>query len=99
MNEINPNHTRSLEIYGHFLKDIANDESNGMRVLEKSQKLAKSIIRGSDFEGPSSEDAQETCILTVSGNQKNMGVVKNANNQIYALLGYRKNEVIGEKLE
>jgi hypothetical protein len=82
MNEINPNHARSLEIYGYFLKDIANDEGNGMRVLEKSQKLVKSLMRGSDFEGPSDE-TQETCILTVSGNQKNMGVVKNANNQVY----------------
>jgi len=35
LNDMNPNHIRCLEIYGNFLKEIVNDDSEGPRILEK----------------------------------------------------------------
>ena len=35
LNEMNQNHIRCLEIYGNFLKEIVNDDSEGQRILEK----------------------------------------------------------------
>ena len=34
---MNRNHIKCLTIYGYFLKDIVNDEIEGLRMLEKAQ--------------------------------------------------------------
>jgi PAS domain S-box-containing protein len=98
LNDINPNHTRCLEIYGYFLKDVVNDENNGQRILDKCTKLNKSFSKAVEDIGKYDENS-DTCIITVSGNYKNMGTIINVNNEISSLLGYKKNEVIGEKVE
>ena len=35
LNEMNQNNIKCLEIYGYYLKDIVNDDSEGQRILEK----------------------------------------------------------------
>jgi PAS domain S-box-containing protein len=98
LNEINSTHTKCLEIYGYFLKDVVNDENNGQRILDRCQKLNKSFTKTvEDFQ--KFDENSNTCIITVSGNFKTMGTIINVNNEIYKLLGYNKNEVIGEKVE
>lgn len=39
---MNPNHIKCLEIYGNFLKEIVNDEQEGVRVIEKAEYVSKS---------------------------------------------------------
>lgn len=98
LNDINSNHARCLEIYGFFLKDVVNDENNGQRILERCQKLNRSYNKTiEDF--TKYDENSNTCIITVSGNYKNMGTMINVNNEIHSLLGYKKSEVIGEKVE
>ncbi len=40
-------------------------------------------------------DNSNTCILIVSGNYSNMGVITNVNNEITRLTGLNKNDLIG----
>jgi PAS domain S-box-containing protein len=87
-----------LEIYGCFLRDVVNDENNGLRILEKSTKLNRSINKVDDEMNQNGENS-DTCIITLSGNYKSLGTIINVNNEIVQLLGYKKNELIGEKIE
>ena len=33
--EVNPNNIKCLEIYGNYLKEVVNDDTEGARILEK----------------------------------------------------------------
>lgn len=39
---MNSNHIKCLRIYGYFLKEIVNDESEANRILEKEDYVSKS---------------------------------------------------------
>lgn len=100
LNDINPNHSRLLETYGWFLKDVVNNENDGQRVLDRSQKLNKSVNRSIDENANIKfEESAGTSIITISGNYKLMGTIINVNNGIRNLLGYKPQEVIGEKVD
>ena len=38
------------------------------------------------------------CIISVSGNNKSMGIVNNFNDEMNRILGYSKNDVIGQNI-
>ena len=38
---MNPNHIKCLNSYGHFLKEIVNDDTEGNRIIEKSEYVFK----------------------------------------------------------
>ncbi len=94
---MNPNHIRCLEIYGNFLKEIVNDDTEGGRILEKADYVGKSAMVNKQFidnERLKYGENSNTCILTVSGNHNNIGTVTNSNNEITRILGYNKNDII-----
>ncbi len=95
---MNPNHIKCLEIYGNFLKDIVNDDVEGQRILEKSEYIGKSTVMNKQFIDNDRQKYGEnsnTCIITVSGNFNNIGVVTNTNNEITRILGFVKSDLIG----
>lgn len=42
--DMNPNHIKCLEIYGNFLKEVVNDETEGNKILEKAEYVSKSAM-------------------------------------------------------
>lgn len=42
LTEMNPNHIKCLEIFGHFLKEIVNDDTEGDRILDKALYVKRS---------------------------------------------------------
>ncbi len=95
---MNPNHIKCLEIYGNFLRDIVNDDAEGSRILEKAEYIGKSTVMNKQFIDNDRQKYGEnsnTCIVTVSGNFNNIGVVTNTNNEITRILGFSKSDLVG----
>lgn len=83
---MNPNHIKCLEIYGNFLKEIVNDEQEGVRVIEKAEYVSKSNQANKQFvdtEKIKYGENSNTCIITVSGNLNSVGIVTNSNNEVF----------------
>jgi PAS domain S-box-containing protein len=100
LNELNPNHQKCLELYGKFLKDVVNDDTNGQRIVDRAEKVSRQLNqRQAGEEMTKIDENSETAIITISGNFRQIGTITNSNNQISNLLGYNKSEVIGEKIE
>lgn len=96
--DINPNHIRCLEVYGNFLKDIVNDDVEGSRILEKAEYVAKSTVVNKQFADNDKQKYGEntnTCIVTISGNYNNVGIINNTNNEILRILEFSPSEIIG----
>ena len=101
LNDMNPNHIKCLEIYGNFLKDIVNDDVEGQRILEKAEYIGKSTVMNKQFIDNDRQKYGEnsnTCIITVSGNFNNIGIVTNTNNEITRILGFSKSDLIGQNV-
>ena len=74
---INPNHLKMLKIYGNFLKDVVNDESESQRIMEKAEQIDKSSAVNRQFVDDDKlkyGDNSNPCIITVSGNFSTMGI-------------------------
>jgi PAS domain S-box-containing protein len=100
LSDINSNHHKCLDLFGRFLKEVVNDDINGQRIIEKAQKVSKQINQRQAGEELSKfEEHSDTAIITISGNFRQIGIITNSNNQITNLLGYNKNELVGEKIE
>ncbi len=41
LEEMNPNHIKCLQSYGYFLKEIVNNDTEGNRIIEKAEYVAK----------------------------------------------------------
>ena len=101
LNDINPNHIKMLQIYGNYLKDIVNDDVEGQRTLEKAEYVDKSSAVNKQFidnDHLKYGENSNTCILTVSGNLANLGIIKNVNNEITRILGFSKPDLIGQNI-
>ena len=100
--EMNPNHIRCLVIYGNFLQEIVSDDTGGAKILEKANYIGKSSMVSKQFTEDKKTKYGEnsnTCIVTVSGNLTTMGMVLNSNNEITRILGFAKNDIVGQKVE
>lgn len=101
LNEINPNHIKMLQIYGNYLKDVMNDDVEGQRTLEKADYVEKSAAVNKQFidnDHLKYGENSNTCILTVSGNLTSIGSIKNVNNEITRILGFSKQDLIGQNI-
>eukprot|EP00331_Platyophrya_macrostoma_P019490 CAMPEP_0176470080 /NCGR_PEP_ID=MMETSP0127-20121128/40245_1 /TAXON_ID=938130 /ORGANISM="Platyophrya macrostoma, Strain WH" /LENGTH=784 /DNA_ID=CAMNT_0017864311 /DNA_START=1009 /DNA_END=3359 /DNA_ORIENTATION=- len=101
LNEMNPNHIKCLQIYGNFLKDIVNDDQEGQRILEKAEYVDKNAMMSKQFvdnDRLKYGENSNTCIITVSGNYNEMGIIKNCNNEIKRIFGITKSDIIGQNI-
>jgi len=98
---INPNQVKMLKTYGNFLKDIVNDEAEAAKILERAEYNDRTAVVNKQFldnDRLKYGENSNTCIITISGALKNMGIVTNANNEITRILGYQKTELIGQNI-
>jgi len=98
---INPNHIRTLKIYGNFLKDIMNDNFEAQRIIEKAEYAEKSInLDRNLFETDRLKYSEnsKTCILMCSGNIHSMGKVLDASSEMTNILNFSHSEIIGQSI-
>ncbi|KAL4485750.1 hypothetical protein ABPG72_012290 [Tetrahymena utriculariae] len=101
LQEINSNHIKTLLIYGHYLKEIVNDEQDGSRLLEKAQYIQRGNQANKQFvdvEKLKYGENSTTSVISVSGNLNQIGIVVNTNNEIEQLLSYSKNDLMGQNI-
>ena len=78
-------------MYGYFLRDIVNDDTESVRILEKADYVKKAQASNKQFADSDRVKYGEnsnTCIITVSANYNNTGLITNINNEITRMLGY-----------
>jgi len=94
--KINPNHPKSLNIYGYYLRDIKNDTEVGQEFIEKAVtiNLHKSVAEdaNNDFELMFAED---TAIIVINGSPDHLGKIVKTNSGVFKLFGYNPYEIYG----
>lgn len=85
---------RLLEIYGYFLNDILNDDE-GNKYLERLEYLVKS---GQNSAGSKMGDVSTACIIILSGNFNNMGIITNVNKEVTRITGFTPQDLIGNNI-
>jgi PAS domain S-box-containing protein len=98
---INPNQVKMLKTFGNFLKDIVNDESEAAKILEKAEYNDRTAVVNKQFldnDRLKYGENSNTCIITISGALKTLGIISNTNNEITRILGYSKTELLGQNI-
>lgn len=99
--QINPNNVRTMQIYGNFLREIINDDHQGKVLLDKAESIEKNanIARKfADEERLKYSDNSSTCLITVSANINELGLVTNCTSEIKRILQFSTNELIGQNI-
>lgn len=99
--EIGVNSRRFHLIYHSFLLDISHDELEAVRIGEKLDNLEKSDQTQKKFQFKLDNDENNTdkiCILNVSGNMRNFGIIMNASNEVIQTFGFRPRELINSNI-
>lgn len=96
MVSINPSHVRLLELYGYYQTEILNDDE-GLKLLEKVDYIGKTSV-GNNGAGKYNDASSTSCILMISGNYNNMGIISNVNKEITRLTQYNKTDLIGNNV-
>ncbi len=98
---IDPNNIKGVALYALFQKHVMEDEIGAFEsfLLVKRQEESRSIAkRGWDEADTKYGADSNTAVIILSGNRKNIGTIVNANHEIGKLLGYQKNELVGENI-
>lgn len=101
MNLLNPNNCHVLTIYGYFLMNVANDESQYLKILDRADSIRRNLSTSkhvADEKKMKYGDNSQTAILVISGNEQELGCVKNVNNQVKTLLGWSRKELLGQNV-
>jgi len=101
LTSINPNQVKMLKTFGNFLKDIVNDEAEAAKILEKAEYNDRTAVVNKQFldnDRLKYGENSNTCIITISGALKSMGIITNTNNEITRILGYTKTELLGQNI-
>jgi PAS domain S-box-containing protein len=61
-------------------------------------KSAISVKKFVDNERSKYGENSNTCIITLSGNYNSIGTVTNSNNEVTRILGFAKNDIIGQNI-
>jgi len=98
---MNSNNIPTLQLYGDFLKNVANDPAESTKVIDKIENAATTTnIKQQLNETDEHQDYEEyqKSMMMYYGEWKRLGDFKDITPEITKLLGYSRNEMIGENL-
>lgn len=102
ISEINPNHFKTLNIFGNFIEFILNDEEESKKLLSKAEYINKSSDLNKGFTKDTrvkfSENA-DFCVTIVSGNDSDIGIIKGFNSELLKRFSYSFDEVKGKNID
>lgn len=87
-------------LYGKFLTDICNDETQNHKYLEKAEQILKNLKESTKIDDSNEKynDNAETTIIIISGNEKELGTIVQTNNFVHKSLGYYRRELISQNV-
>ena len=95
--KINPTHIKALKHYGHYLKDIRNDEEMGSSYIEKYKALLNTESNGGNLNDFNLMFAEDTTIIIISGkNEESRGRILRTNSGLSILFKYNPSDVVGQ---
>ena len=95
------------QIFAGFVRLVTHDQDLNLDILERANQLRErknqAKFKGTQqlsfgFDEGVKTNEENLTILQVSGNRENFGAVLSASNSIWALLGYKPNELEGSSL-
>ncbi len=101
LSSIDPNNIKGMVLYTLFQKHVMEDEFGAyesflqVKRQDESRNIAK---RGWDEADAKYGADSNTAVIILSGNRQNIGTIVNANHEICQILGYHKNELVGENI-
>lgn len=90
---LNPNNCHVLRVYGFFLMNVANDENQHQKILDKADTIRRNMASSklvTDEKRMKYGDNAQTAIFVISGNEHQLGCIQNVNNQVNSLLGWTR---------
>jgi len=105
MQKINPNNPKAVKMYAEFLKNVLHDEEASNTLLKqisnqnyhKGAEVAIGNFNENDYLLSSYGKAGTPCIC-VSGDSRNIGIIKNVNSAFCSLVGHCKDGLIDHSL-
>jgi len=101
LNNIDQNNIKGMVLYALFQKYVMEDDFGAMEsfLAVKRQEEAHNIGKKYWDESDNKYGADSnTAVIILSGNRQNIGTIVNANHEIGQILGYHKNELVGENI-
>ena len=98
---MNPNNCNALKLYGFFLRNVANDESQHMKILDRADTIKQNMSSAklvTDEKRLKYGDNSKTAIFVISGNEHELGCIQNINNQVNLLMGWTRKDLLGQNL-
>lgn len=90
-----------LQMYGEFLKLVANESEDSKRILQRVNNVTQNMAMSMQIENENRIQNLETsnpCIIVASGDFKTMGVILEVNMETQKLLQRMRSELLGENV-
>lgn len=93
--------------YASFLKIVVNNDYEAQKVFDKAASIYSVLINQRQKAGVSENNASEkiifgentaAAIIILSLKGEDVGRIQHTNNEVYRLIGYRRNELVGKKI-
>lgn len=81
--------------------NVANDENQHLKILDKADTIRRNMSSAklvTDEKRMKYGDNAQTAIFVISGNEHQLGLIQNVNNQVYSLLGWMRKDLLGQNL-
>lgn len=98
INQMNPNHFKTLNLYGNYTKYVLNDKEESVKLLSKASYIQKSSGLGQlnqSFQDKRIKYGENSdfSIVVCSGNESSIGLIKGFNYRTMKNFGYSYDEL------
>jgi hypothetical protein len=98
---LNPNNIQCMVLYSNFMRVIANCEDAYLRVQEGLGRIKRSLERAVgevDIDKEKYGDNAISAVVIISGEKKDVGVIKHCNSKIKDLCGHIPHKLLGQNV-
>ena len=101
ISQMNPNHFKTLTIFGNFIKFVLNDDDESKKLLDKADYIKRSTNLNNQFLKDKrikySENSKFAMVI-LSGNDEDIGTIKGFNNEFIQKFGFGYDELKNQNI-
>ena len=91
-----------MVLYANFMKVIVNSnevyESSQESIQAAKRALGQNVKIQSDVEKDKYGDNSVSAVVVISGERKNIGVIKHSTSKVSEIIGYKPHQLIGQNI-